>query len=135
MKHDNTAISLHLCKGADNKDCCKKFIYGRKVRIRRILDTGLQARTTTITPLFTIPRYLCSSKPQNIPNQQDCHRVVFSDESHYSIRVELTPALIFNCSVILDALLETGVLFSSTYLYVDNIEQIARTVIWDNGTI
>ncbi|GFW64695.1 uncharacterized protein TNCV_700981 [Trichonephila clavipes] len=42
---------------------------------------------------------------------------------------ELTPAHTFDCSAILATLQEIGVLFSSTNLYEDNIEQIARTVI------
>ncbi|GFX07681.1 uncharacterized protein TNCV_4159501 [Trichonephila clavipes] len=47
----------------------------------------------------------------------------------------LTPAYIFDCLAILDALQEKGVLFSSTNLCVDNIEQIAKTVIWARGTV
>ncbi|GFX32088.1 uncharacterized protein TNCV_4099371 [Trichonephila clavipes] len=43
---------------------------------------------------------------------------------------ELTPAHIFVCPAILAALQEIVVLFSSTKLYVDNIQQSARTVIW-----
>ncbi|GFV28149.1 uncharacterized protein TNCV_678371 [Trichonephila clavipes] len=44
---------------------------------------------------------------------------------------ELIPAHIFDCPAILAALQEReiGVLFSSTNLYVDNIEQIPQTVI------
>ncbi|GFU29001.1 uncharacterized protein TNCV_471161 [Trichonephila clavipes] len=48
---------------------------------------------------------------------------------------ELTPAHISVCPVILVAVQEIGVLFSSTNLYVNNIEQIARTVIWAHGNI
>ncbi|GFV55454.1 uncharacterized protein TNCV_3776411 [Trichonephila clavipes] len=43
--------------------------------------------------------------------------------------IELTPAYIFGCPAILAALQEIGVIFSSTNLYVDNIEQTFRTVI------
>ncbi|GFV94002.1 uncharacterized protein TNCV_3573551 [Trichonephila clavipes] len=43
---------------------------------------------------------------------------------------ELTLTHIFDSPAILTALQEIRVLFSSTNLYVDNIEQIARTVIW-----
>ncbi|GFV56458.1 uncharacterized protein TNCV_4203821 [Trichonephila clavipes] len=43
---------------------------------------------------------------------------------------ELTPADIFDCPAILAALQKIGVFFLSTNLYADNIEQIARTVIW-----
>ncbi|GFT95782.1 uncharacterized protein TNCV_311401 [Trichonephila clavipes] len=49
--------------------------------------------------------------------------------------IELTTAYIFDCRAILAALQETGVLFSSAYLYVDNIQQIARTVIWAHGIV
>ncbi|GFW27806.1 uncharacterized protein TNCV_766871 [Trichonephila clavipes] len=48
---------------------------------------------------------------------------------------ELTPAHIFECPAILAALQKIGVLFSSTNLYVDNIEEIARTVIWAQAII
>ncbi|PRD22890.1 UNVERIFIED_CONTAM: hypothetical protein NCL1_47888 [Trichonephila clavipes] len=48
---------------------------------------------------------------------------------------ELTPAHIFVCPAILAALQEIVVLFSSTKLYVDNIQLSARTVIWAHGTI
>ncbi|GFX06917.1 hypothetical protein TNCV_1202321 [Trichonephila clavipes] len=47
---------------------------------------------------------------------------------------ELTPAHIFDCPAILAALQEIGVLFLSTNLYLNNIEQIARTVIWTHGS-
>ncbi|GFU56707.1 uncharacterized protein TNCV_1822361 [Trichonephila clavipes] len=40
---------------------------------------------------------------------------------------ELTPAHIFDCPTILTALQKIGVHFSSTTLYVDNIEEIARS--------
>ncbi|GFW11295.1 uncharacterized protein TNCV_3808151 [Trichonephila clavipes] len=43
---------------------------------------------------------------------------------------ELTSAHIFDCPAILAALQKIGILLSSTNLYVDNIEDIARTVIW-----
>ncbi|GFX62876.1 hypothetical protein TNCV_3352021 [Trichonephila clavipes] len=39
---------------------------------------------------------------------------------------ELTPVHVFDCSTILVALRQIGVLFPSTNLYVDSIEQIAR---------
>ncbi|GFX42481.1 uncharacterized protein TNCV_1520441 [Trichonephila clavipes] len=48
---------------------------------------------------------------------------------------ELTPAHIFDCPAILAALQEIWVLVSSTNLYVDNIEQITRTVIWTRGSV
>ncbi|GFV37213.1 hypothetical protein TNCV_1056171 [Trichonephila clavipes] len=48
---------------------------------------------------------------------------------------ELTPASIFDCPAISAALQEVRVLFSSTNLYVDNTEQIARAVIWTHGTV
>ncbi|GFX48921.1 uncharacterized protein TNCV_2797141 [Trichonephila clavipes] len=48
---------------------------------------------------------------------------------------ELRPAHIFDCPTILAALQEIRVVFSSTNLYEDNIEQIARTVIWAHGVI
>ncbi|GFT60846.1 RNase H domain-containing protein [Trichonephila clavipes] len=48
---------------------------------------------------------------------------------------ELKPAHIFDSPAILAALKGIGVLFSSINLYVDNIEQIARTVIWAHGTV
>ncbi|GFU19105.1 uncharacterized protein TNCV_4397081 [Trichonephila clavipes] len=48
---------------------------------------------------------------------------------------ELTPAHIFDSPAILAALQELGVLFSSTNLYVDNIAQSARTVIWAHETV
>ncbi|GFU17945.1 uncharacterized protein TNCV_318451 [Trichonephila clavipes] len=48
---------------------------------------------------------------------------------------ELIPAPIFDCPAILAVLQEIGVMFSSTNLCVDNIEQIARTVIWAHGSV
>ncbi|GFV51922.1 hypothetical protein TNCV_1322751 [Trichonephila clavipes] len=48
---------------------------------------------------------------------------------------ELTPAYISDCPAILAALEEIRVLFSSTNLYVVNIQEIARTDIWIYGTI
>ncbi|GFS78510.1 uncharacterized protein TNCV_3147631 [Trichonephila clavipes] len=48
---------------------------------------------------------------------------------------ELTPAHIFDCPAVLAAVQEIGVFFSSTNLYVDNISQIARTVIWVHGGV
>ncbi|GFV51069.1 hypothetical protein TNCV_4743461 [Trichonephila clavipes] len=50
-------------------------------------------------------------------------------EVEHMSEIELTPAHIFDCPAILAALQKIGVLFSSTNLYVDNIEEIARTVI------
>ncbi|GFW18997.1 hypothetical protein TNCV_165101 [Trichonephila clavipes] len=47
---------------------------------------------------------------------------------------QLTSVDIFDCPAILDALQEIGVLLSSKNLYVDNIEQFARIVIWARGT-
>ncbi|GFW59590.1 hypothetical protein TNCV_3222402 [Trichonephila clavipes] len=47
---------------------------------------------------------------------------------------ELAPAHIFECPLIA-ALPELGIILSSTNFYVDNIEQIARTVIWAHGTV
>ncbi|GFS83746.1 hypothetical protein TNCV_610821 [Trichonephila clavipes] len=47
--------------------------------------------------------------------------------------IELTPDHIFDCPAILAGIQEIGVLVSSTNLYMDNIGQIARTVIWDYG--
>ncbi|GFV43939.1 uncharacterized protein TNCV_492641 [Trichonephila clavipes] len=40
---------------------------------------------------------------------------------------ELTSAHIFDCPAILSALQEIGVLFSLTNLYLDNIEQMAKS--------
>ncbi|GFW94639.1 hypothetical protein TNCV_4246791 [Trichonephila clavipes] len=48
---------------------------------------------------------------------------------------ELKPANIFDCPAILAVLQKIGVLFSSINLYVDNIEEIARTVIWTHGHV
>ncbi|GFV74145.1 uncharacterized protein TNCV_4510511 [Trichonephila clavipes] len=48
---------------------------------------------------------------------------------------ELRPAHIFDCPAILAALREIRVLFSSTNLYVDSIEQISKIVIWAYSTI
>ncbi|GFX37940.1 DUF4817 domain-containing protein [Trichonephila clavipes] len=48
---------------------------------------------------------------------------------------ELTSSNIFYCPAILDALKEIRVLLSSTNLYVDNIEQIIKTVIRVHDTI
>ncbi|GFT37268.1 uncharacterized protein TNCV_1127071 [Trichonephila clavipes] len=47
--------------------------------------------------------------------------------------IEPTPTHIFDCPAILAALQEIGVLFSSTNLYMDNIEHISRTAIWAHG--
>ncbi|GFU80534.1 hypothetical protein TNCV_534081 [Trichonephila clavipes] len=48
---------------------------------------------------------------------------------------ELTSAHIFDCPANLAALQEIKDLFSSTNLYVNNIEQIGGTVILAHGTI
>ncbi|GFW27541.1 uncharacterized protein TNCV_163811 [Trichonephila clavipes] len=48
---------------------------------------------------------------------------------------ELTAVNVFDCPAILAAVQEIEVLFSSLNLCVDNIEQIARTVIWARGTV
>ncbi|GFU95641.1 RNase H domain-containing protein [Trichonephila clavipes] len=48
---------------------------------------------------------------------------------------ELTPAYMFDGPAIFAALQKIWVLFSSTNLYVDNIEQIAGTIIWDQWRI
>ncbi|GFV19373.1 RNase H domain-containing protein [Trichonephila clavipes] len=48
---------------------------------------------------------------------------------------ELTAAHIFNYPAILATLQEILVLFWSKNLYVDNIEHIAKTVIWAHGTV
>ncbi|GFS48357.1 uncharacterized protein TNCV_2297121 [Trichonephila clavipes] len=48
---------------------------------------------------------------------------------------ELTPAHTFDYPAILAALQEIGVLFLSTNLCVDNIEQAAGTVIWTHDAI
>ncbi|GFU13756.1 hypothetical protein TNCV_939711 [Trichonephila clavipes] len=48
---------------------------------------------------------------------------------------ELTPAHIFDFLAVLAFLQKIGVLFSSTDLYMDSIEDIDRTVIWALGTI
>ncbi|GFW65123.1 hypothetical protein TNCV_393891 [Trichonephila clavipes] len=47
---------------------------------------------------------------------------------------ELSPACSFDCPAILAAIQEMGPLFSSTNLYVDNIEQIAGTVIGNHDS-
>ncbi|GFU42736.1 uncharacterized protein TNCV_3139351 [Trichonephila clavipes] len=56
-----------------------------------------------------------------IRNYRNCDNCLYT---------ELTPAHIFDCPTILAAFQDIRVLFPSTNLYVDNIEQIARTVIW-----
>ncbi|GFX30057.1 uncharacterized protein TNCV_2617681 [Trichonephila clavipes] len=47
---------------------------------------------------------------------------------------ELTPVHIFDCPTVLASLQELEVLFSLRNLYGDDIEQIARTVIWTHDS-
>ncbi|GFS97733.1 uncharacterized protein TNCV_2558871 [Trichonephila clavipes] len=51
------------------------------------------------------------------------------------LHIELTSAHIFDCPAILAALQKIRFIFSSINLYVDNIEEIARTVIWIHRSI